>query len=125
LRELSQAWKDYANEQEDADTVLPLMVLQVPNSPDHNEIGTWLKNAFDAWPDLPPDCIANVFGEHKTETFGGYSAPYIAPERVQESEWVRILIAKDAISTGWDCPLAEGMVSFRAALDKNHITQSL
>ena len=69
--------------------------------------------------------VANVFGEHKTETFGRHTAPYIAPERVQESDWVRILLAKDAISTGWDCPRAEVMVSFRAATDKTHITQLL
>jgi type III restriction enzyme len=125
LRELSNAWKDYAKAQHDADTVLPLMVLQVPNSPDHNEIGTWLRTVFDSFSDLPTDCIANVFGEHKTETFGGFSAPYIAPERVQESEWVRILVAKDAISTGWDCPRAEVMVSLRAATDETHITQLL
>ena len=36
---------------------------------------------------------------------------------------MRILIAKDAISTGWDCPRAEVMVSFRAAKDQTHITQ--
>jgi hypothetical protein len=30
-----------------------------------------------------------------------------------------------AISTGWDCPRAEVMVSFRAASDKTHITQLL
>src|ERR1044071_1915179 len=125
LREVSEGWREYAQQQEDADTVLPLMVLQVPNSPDHNEIGRWLKTIFDSWPDLRPDCIANVFGEHRTETFGGYSAPYVSPERIQESDWVRILVAKDAISTGWDCPRAEGMVSFRAASDKTHITQLL
>ena len=51
--------------------------------------------------------------------------PYIAPERVQESEGVRVLVAKDAISTGWDCPRAEVMVSFRAATDRTHITQLL
>ena len=125
LREISKAWEEYAKQQEDADTVLPLMVLQVPNTPDHGEIGKWLKTIFDSWPDLPYDCVANVFGEHRTENFGGYSAPYIAPERVQESDWVRILVAKDAISTGWDCPRAEVMVSFRAASDKTHITQLL
>jgi type III restriction enzyme len=125
LREISEAWKAYAKQQGDADTVLPLMLLQVPNSPDHNEIGTWLKTIFDSWPDLQPDCIANVFGEHRTETFGGYNAPYLAPERVQESNWVRVLVAKDAISTGWDCPRAEVMVSFRSASDKTHITQLL
>src|SRR3546814_4962550 len=30
-----------------------------------------------------------------------------------------------AISTGWDCPRAEVMVSFRAARDVTHITQLL
>ena len=103
LRKISEAWREYAEQQADADTVLPLMLLQIPNSPYHNEIGKWLKTIFDAWPDLRQDCIANVLGEHRTETFGGYNAPYIAPERVQELDWVRILIAKDAISTGWDC----------------------
>lgn len=125
LRDISEAWAEYAKQQDDADTVLPLMVLQVPNSPDHNEVGKWLDTVFERWPELPHDCVANVFGEHKTETFGRYSVPYIAPERVQESHWVRILIAKDAISTGWDCPRAEVMVSFRAASDKTHITQLL
>jgi len=125
LREISEAWADYAKQQETTDTVLPLMVLQVPNSPDQNEIGRWLDVIFEQWPDLPHDCVANVFGEHKSQTFGRYSVPYIAPERVQESHWVRILVAKDAISTGWDCPRAEVMVSFRAATDKTHITQLL
>ena len=125
LRDVSAAWAEYAKQQEDADTVLPLMVLQVPNSPDHREIGSWLDTVFDHWPELPPDCVANVFGEHRTETFGSRTAPYIAPERVQESSWVRILVAKDAISTGWDCPRAEVMVSFRAASDKVHIAQLL
>ncbi len=34
-----------------------------------------------------------------------------------------MLIAKDAISTGWDCPRAEVLVSFRPAKDRTHITQ--
>jgi type III restriction enzyme len=125
LREVSAAWSEYAKQQEDANAVLPLMVLQVPNSPDPKEIGSWLDTIFDHWPELPTDCIANVFGEHRTETFGSRAAPYIAPERVQESGWVRILVAKDAISTGWDCPRAEVMISFRAASDRTHITQLL
>lgn len=125
LRDISNAWVGYAKEQGEPNTVRPLMVLQVPNSPDHQEIGKWLDVIFERWPELPSECISNVFGEHRKETFGSHSAPYIEPERVQESEWVRILIAKDAISTGWDCPRAEVMVSFRAASDKTHITQLL
>ncbi|MBY3312546.1 DEAD/DEAH box helicase [Rhizobium laguerreae] len=125
LREISKEWHTYSTQQDDADAVVPLMVLQVPNSPDHKEIGRWIDTIFDEWPELSLDCIANVFGEHKLETFGRHSVPYIAPERVEESHWIRILIAKDAISTGWDCPRAEVMVSFRAASDKTHITQLL
>ena len=125
LRDISKAWADYAEQQEEPQAVQPLMVLQVPNNPDANEIASWLDVVFDAWPELPQDCIANVFGEHKLEKFGKYDAPYISPERVQQSNDVRILLAKDAISTGWDCPRAEVMVSFRSATDKTHITQLL
>lgn len=125
LRDISKAWDAYAAEQGESGKVTPLMVLQVPNTPSAEDVGAWLKVIFDTWPDLPHDCVYNVFGEKKTENFGGHSAPYIAPERVQESEHVRILLAKEAISTGWDCPRAEVMVSFRAANDQTHITQLL
>lgn len=125
LKEISSAWEAYGQQQDDAGTVLPLMVLQVPNAPDHNDIGRALDTIFTQWPDLPDDAVAHVFGEHSAQTFGRHTVPYISPERVQESTWVRILIAKDAISTGWDCPRAEVMVSFRPARDKTHITQLL
>ena len=125
LREVSKAWADYAADQGQGETVVPLMVLQVPNNPDHNEIGGWLDTVFETWPELPVDCVANVLGEHRTEQFGSYAVPYVEPERVQERDDIRILIAKDAISTGWDCPRAEVMVSFRAANDRTHITQLL
>jgi type III restriction enzyme len=125
LKEISAAWAAYAKQQDDAAIVLPLMVLQVPNSPDSKDIAQWLDTIFERWPELPHDCVANVFGEHKTEIFGGHSVPYIEPQRVQETQDIRILVAKDAISTGWDCPRAEVMVSFRAATDKTHITQLL
>lgn len=125
LKEISGAWSEYAKKEGDPRQVHPLMVLQVPNSPDHSEIGRWLDTIFDRWPELPVGSVANVFGEHREETFGRHWAPYIDPERVEHSHWVRVLVAKDAISTGWDCPRAEVMVSFRAASDKTHITQLL
>lgn len=125
LKEISEAWATYHQEQGDVDEVLPLMVLQVPNTPDHNEIGRALDTIYERWTDMPEEAIAHVFGDHTTQTFGRYSVPYIPPERVQESTWVRVLIAKDAISTGWDCPRAEVMVSFRPAKDRTHITQLL
>ncbi|MBC2776735.1 DEAD/DEAH box helicase [Parasphingopyxis marina] len=125
LRAMSKAWEDYGADQGQGETVQPLMVLQVPNNPDSDEIGRWLDTIFETWSELPHDCVANVLGEHRTEQFGSHAVPYLEPERVQERDDVRILIAKDAISTGWDCPRAEVMVSFRAASDRTHITQLL
>ncbi len=125
LRESTNEWAAYAKQQENAEFVLPLMVLQVPNKPNPNEIGGALDTIFQQWPDLLETSVAHVFGDHTTQKFGKYSVPYISPERVQDETQVRVLLAKDAISTGWDCPRAEVMVSFRPAVDRTHITQLL
>jgi type III restriction enzyme len=124
LRESTKAWADYAQKQ-GAETVLPLMVMQLPNTPNHNDVGKMLDTVFAEWPELPSKSVAHVLGEHTTQEFGPHSVPYIPPQRVQNDTWVRILIAKDAISTGWDCPRAEVMVSFRPAKDQTYIAQLL
>lgn len=123
IKESSEAWAAYSRQQDTKEIVKPLMVLQVPNTPDPNEIGRALDTIFQQWPELTEEAFAHVFGEHTTQIFGRHTVPYISPEHVQDSHWVRVLIAKDAISTGWDCPRAEVLVSFRPAKDRTHITQ--
>lgn len=125
LRESTEEWARYTKEQDSGESVLPLMVLQVPNTPNPNDIGRALETIFQQWPALPGTSVAHVFGEHTTQTFGNYTVPYVQPQRVQDETAVRILIAKDAISTGWDCPRAEVMVSFRPASDQTYIAQML
>ena len=58
---------------------MPLMVLQVPNTPDPNDIGRALDTIFQQWPDLPNDGLAHVFGEHTTQTFGDTPCPTSHP----------------------------------------------
>lgn len=125
LKDSSAAWAEYAAEQDDADTVLPLMILQVENTPKHDDIGELLDVIFQRWPDLPTEAVAHVFAEHTTLTFGQYQVPYVPPEQVQDSTWIRVLIAKTAISTGWDCPRAEVMVSLRRSTTDDYIIQLL
>lgn len=125
LRESTEEWGAYSAQQGAGETVVPLMVLQSPNTPNPNDIGRALDTIFHQWPDLSETSVAHVFGEHKTQTFGKYSVPYIEPQRVQDDTSIRVLIAKDAISTGWDCPRAEVMVSFRPASDRTYIAQLL
>jgi type III restriction enzyme len=125
LRDSSEEWNSYTEHQDSGESVHPLMVLQVPNTPNPNEIGRALQTIFEHWPEVTENHVAHVFGEHTTQKFGNYSVPHIEPQRVQDDTWVRILIAKDAISTGWDCPRAEVMISFRSAQDRTYIAQLL
>lgn len=125
LSESTKEWATYAEQQGGDESVLPLMVLQVPNKPKPKDIGRALEIIFQRWPELTETSVAHVLGEHTTHTFGKYTVPYIQPQRVQDDTWVRVLIAKDAISTGWDCPRAEVMISFRPANDQTYIAQLL
>lgn len=126
LRASTEAWKEYAQAQADAKAlVTPLMVLQVPNKPDHDEIGRALDVVADVMPQVDQTAVAHVLGEHSMQNFGRWQVSWIEPQAVQKDTHIRVLIAKEAISTGWDCPRAEVMVSFRAAKDQDHITQIL
>lgn len=125
IKASERAWNDYAREQGEAEAVPPLMVVQVGDKPSHEDLTQTLDTIYEAWPDLPYDAVANVFGEHADLTVGQQVVPYIEPQRVQDATHVRVLLAKSAISTGWDCPRAEVLVSFRPAKDRTHITQLL
>jgi hypothetical protein len=124
--ESTSLWREYAEEQgSTADPVIPLMILQVPNTPSREMLLKAVATIKDEWPGLPNDAIAHVFGDRNTLEFGEIRIPYIRPEQVQDTTRIRVLLAKDAISTGWDCPRAEMLISFRPARDETHITQLL
>ncbi|MGO2112586.1 DEAD/DEAH box helicase [Microbacterium sp.] len=123
--ESTERWADYAKSQGFTEVVTPLLVLQTPNTPEPDDIGRALDVIAEQVPELHSGNIAHVFGDHKRQFFGRWDVEWIEPQRVQETPSVRVLIAKDAISTGWDCPRAEVMVSFRPAKDNTHITQLL
>jgi type III restriction enzyme len=125
LRDSTERWAAYAADQELVESVQPLLVLQTPNTPDPDEVGVALDTIFAAYPELRSDQVRHVLGDHTKQKFGAWEVDWIEPQRVQDESRVRVLIAKDAISTGWDCPRAEVLVSFRPARDNTHITQLL
>jgi len=125
-KEATVLWRDYAAGEGDvSELVLPLLVVQVPNTPSDELLLSAFNTISDEWPELKPDAMAHVFGEHAVIELGGHVVPHVGPEKVQESTHIRVLFAKDAVSTGWDCPRAEVLVSFRAAQDRTYITQLL
>jgi type III restriction enzyme len=125
LRESTERWHNYGQAQGSADVVRPLLVLQSPNTPDPDSLGRALDEIFAEYPELRSDSVRHVLGDHSVQQFGSWEVDWIEPQRVEETTKVRVLIAKDGISTGWDCPRAEVLVSFRPAKDHTHITQLL
>jgi len=126
LKESTILWQQYA-EAEDTKTgpVVPLLVVQVPNTPTDELLLSAITTIRDEWPELSADAMAHVFGERTPIELAGAVIPYVSPEKVQDRSHIRVLFAKDAISTGWDCPRAEVLMSFRSAKDETHITQLL
>lgn len=118
-------WRRYATEDDSSDPVSPLLVLQIPNTPDHDEVGLLLDAIQAVIPELDGGALRHVLSERRTEKFGRWELDWIEPQRVQDSTQVRVLVAKEAVSTGWDCPRAEVLVSLRPAKDQTHIAQLL
>lgn len=125
LKASTERWATYTQSQGLREMVKPLLVLQTPNKPNPDDLGLALDTIFAEYPELTSDSVRHVLGDHTTQEFGAWAVDWIEPQRVQDEDHVRILVAKDAISTGWDCPRAEVLVSFRPARDNTHITQLL
>lgn len=124
LAETTARWDAYHAEQgNDGERVVPLMVVQMKDKATDEDMYQAISAIRKGWPQIPHDCFANVYGEHDNITTRDTPVPYIEPQRVQERTDIRVLFAKTAISTGWDCPRAEVMVSYRPAVDEAHITQ--
>jgi superfamily II DNA or RNA helicase len=103
--------------------VLPVLVLQVPDKASNNKLGELVEVIESEWPGLGPHAIAHVFGEHEAVKLDTRTLRWVHPESIQDDTDVRIVMAKTAISTGWDCPRAEVLYSERPASDATHIAQ--
>lgn len=123
-------WYQYCYEQHYA-YVNPVLVIQVQNATSSSVSATDLD-----------DCVAKVeertgiqFQEGEVvHTFGdannvikinGLNVPYVAPSAIAEDKRIRVVFFKESLSTGWDCPRAETMMSFRHATDATYIAQLL
>jgi hypothetical protein len=117
-----QRWAAYSASEGEPE-VLPVLVVQVPDKASDAKL-TELVGTIDAeWPGLGPRAVAHVLGEHERLTLGARTIDWVYPESIQTETDVRVVLAKEAISTGWDCPRAEVLYSERPAKDATHIAQ--
>jgi type III restriction enzyme len=121
-RDFEVRWSAYSVAEGEPE-VLPVLVIQVPNKSDTSKIGEIVQVVEWAWPGLGPDAFAHVFGDHEPITLGSRTISWVYPESIQTETKIRVVLAKEAISTGWDCPRAEVLYSERPAKDSTHIAQ--
>ena len=122
LRNYDELWAKYAKDQNEP-AVTPALVVQVKAKTSDAELRVILDALASEWNILDGKAIGHSFQEHSTLNLGARSVRYIAPQDIQDDPYLRVVLFKEALATGWDCPRAEVMFSFRTAQDYTYIAQ--
>jgi superfamily II DNA or RNA helicase len=122
VRRYEHDWATYSA-QNNEPQVLPALVIQVGNMPSNDELSSIIGIVLESWPGLKTHNICHTFGEHSVLKVGGYAIPYSNPEDIQDDLDIRVVLCKQAITTGWDCPRAEVLLSYRVVEEEDAITQ--
>ncbi len=69
--------------------------------------------------------VVHTFGSTSTLTINGLPVHHVEPSDITDDKRIRVVMFKENLSTGWDCPRAETMMSFRHAEDATYIAQLL
>lgn len=69
--------------------------------------------------------VVHTFGSTGTLKINGLNVPHIDPADITDDRRIKVVLFKENLSTGWDCPRAETMMSFRHAEDATYIAQLL
>lgn len=72
---------------------------------------------------LGDEQVAHAFDSHTPLDFGDRRVRYVAPSQIAGQAALKVVFFKKSLNTGWDCPRAEVMMSFRTANDAIEIAQ--
>lgn len=122
IRDYEDRWTRYSRSTNEPQ-VNPVLVVQVEDKPTPRMLGEYVNTILDEWPGLQPGNIVHVFGTHSTAEVGEHRIRWCPPEDIQDRMDVRVVLCLTAITTGWDCPRAEVLLSMRVAKQQDLITQ--
>lgn len=123
-------WYQYCYEQHYGQ-VNPIMVIQVQNAQGNRISSTDMDECIRIIEERTGERfsegqVVHAFSEGTpTLVIHGLNVPYVEPSRIAEDKRIKIVFFKETLTTGWDCPRAETMMSFRHAVDYTHIAQLL
>ena len=123
-------WTQYCREQHYA-YVNPVFVVQVLSSTGDRISDTDLDDCLRKIEErtgfhFSEGEVVHTFGQTSASvTVNGLNVRYEEPSRIAEDRNIKVVFFKENLSTGWDCPRAETMMSFRHAKDATYIAQLL
>ena len=122
-------WRQYVTEQHEK-IFNPIFVVQVENGTAGKVSATDLDECLKKISQRTGNTfevgeVVHTFGETDDLTINGMQVQYRNPSSISGDEKVRVVFFKENLSTGWDCPQAEAMMSFRRAVDATYIAQLL
>lgn len=129
-KEKWEHWTQYCFEQHYA-YVNPILIIQVLNGTGDALTDTNLDDCISKIEErtgfkLESGQVVHTFGgTTATLTVNGLEVRYEEPSNIAEDRNIRVVLFKENLSTGWDCPRAETMMSFKHASDATYIAQLL
>ncbi len=125
------AWAAYHAERggDDDQLVRPALVIQVENEGNGTvtltDLAAVIRSITDLAGAMPDNAFAHAFGEQVPEPAGEVTVRYLEPPRIASDPDARVIFFKTGLGTGWDCPRAEVLFSFRRAVDPTTIAQTI
>lgn len=125
-KRIAEHWHAYAHA-EKTPAIRPILVVQVEDSRGRSVTSTDVQRVLQtiervAGP-LGDEEIAHSFQEGDSLSVEGRVIRRIAPPDIQDDMRLSVVLFKLSLNTGWDCPRAEVMMSFRKAVDHTAIAQ--
>jgi type III restriction enzyme len=126
-KRFTKEWEDYCVKEKEKDIVRPILVVQVEDGTEGVLTRTSLEDVLRVIErqtgSLAVNEIVHCFQDPGEIQISGKIIRKLEASRIQESPDAKVVLFKTALSTGWDCPRAEVMMSFRRAEDPTSIAQ--
>lgn len=129
-KEKWEHWYQYCYEQHYA-YINPILVVQVLNGSGSKLSDTDIDDCLSKIEErtgfrFETGQVVHTFGQTTAAIqVNGLEVRYEEPSRISDDRNIRVVFFKENLSTGWDCPRAETMMSFKHANDATYIAQLL
>jgi type III restriction enzyme len=126
-KHFSERWETYCIKEKEKEVVRPVLVVQVQDGTESTLTATPLDDVMkviqrETGP-LAVNEVVHCFQDKEEIQYGGCIIRRMDASRIQDASEVKVVLFKTALTTGWDCPRAEVMMSFRRSVDATTIAQ--